>query len=42
MGEALSALHASIDAGLGVLLANMLAGWLDGEAMVLSHCGGRR
>ena len=35
MSEALSALHAPIDAGLGgVLLANMLAAWLDGDPAV--------
>src|ERR1700680_4992511 len=37
MIEALSALPAPIDARLGgVLLANMLAGWLDGNPEVLS------
>ena len=37
MSEALSALHAPVDAALGgVLLANMLEAWLDGDPMVLS------
>ena len=37
MSEALSALLAPIDAGLGgVLLANMLEGWLDGDPKALS------
>src|SRR5215467_10424210 len=36
MSESLAALHAPIDVGLGgVLLANMLAGWLDGDPKVL-------
>ena len=36
MSEALSTLHASIDAGLGgVLLANMLEAWLDGNPRLL-------
>ena len=37
MSEAPAALHALIDVGLGgVLLANMLAGWLDNNPEVLS------
>jgi hypothetical protein len=36
MSELRAALHTSIDVGLGgVLLANMLAGWLDGDPKVL-------
>jgi hypothetical protein len=36
MSASLAALHAPIGVGLGgVLLANMLAGWLDGDPKVL-------
>ena len=42
MSEALSALRVPIDPGLGgVLLANMLASWLDGDRQLFDHCGGR-
>ena len=43
MSEALSALHTSIDAGLGgVLLANMVEAWLAGNPDCLAKCGGSR
>ena len=43
MSEALSALHASIDVGLGgVLLANMLEAWLDGNPNGFDQWGGSR
>ena len=42
MSEALSSLRAPIDPGQGgVLLANMLASWLDHDRSLTGHRGGQ-